>query len=487
MFSNRSHNFIMLKHHTILASVLAFSFALTVPAARADSAVSADPRVKGLEVERSENNLFVSFSLDLSSVKVKSDREVAIFPVISLGDSAVTLPKVVAAGHNRYIQNERKNRLAPGDMLVRPGSTVDYSTVVAYRPWMETAVVSLAEDWCGCGFSLLESSTAELARLDLREKVFAPMWAYVSPRVEARKERSAKGSAYIDFKVNRTEIEPSYRRNPQELAAIRDTIDVIKNDPDARIEEITITGYASPEGPFANNERLAKGRTEALASYVKGLYSFPSSVLRTASVAEDWDGLIRYVEGSDLADREAILTLIAGTDLAPDAREWKLKKEFPEQYRFLLDNVYPGLRHSDYTVAYVISSFADPAKIAEVMRHNPRKLSLHEMYLLAQTLPSDSPEFREVFEVAVRLYPDDPVANLNAAITALSFDDLDNAARFAAKAGDSAEAVYTRGLLAAKQGDYSKAADLLARARDLGLASQADDALAQLRAMGRIK
>ena len=72
------------------------------------------------------------------------------------------------------------------------------------------------------------------------------------------------------------------------------------------------------------------------------------------------------------------------------------------------------------------------------------------MYLLARSIPGDSARFREVFEVAVRLYPDAPEANLNAAVTALSFDDLDNAARYLPKAGDSAEAVYARGILAAR-------------------------------------
>ncbi len=464
-----------------LAAVVAASIQ-----ASAGSFASSDPRVKNLVVERSENNLFVSFDLDLTQLSLKSDREISFLPVFTRGDSSAVLPKVVAAGRNRYIQNQRKNRLGFGDTLMHPGTVLSYKALVPYRQWMETATFALSEDKCGCGFDILESSRSDIALIDLREKTFEPEWAYVTPRVEARKERSASGSAYIDFKVNRTEIDPSYRRNPQELAAIRDTIDLIKNDPDSRIESVTITGYASPEGPFANNERLAKGRTAALADYVRGLYSFPSSVLRTASVAEDWDGLIRYVEGSDLPGRDAILTLIADTDLAPDAREWKLKKNYPDQYAFLLENVYPALRHSDYTVSYVISSFSDPARIAEVMKQDPRKLSLHEMYVLAQTLPADSDEFREVFEVAVRLYPDAPEANLNAAISAISFDDLANARRYLAKAGDSPRAVYARGLLAAKEGDYETARDLLLKASSLGVTPQAGDALDQLRSLGKI-
>ena len=469
-----------------VTALVAAMLAASVPAIVAESLPSRDPRVKDLSVERSENKLFVNFSLDLTQLKLKSDREVTIHPVITAGDSVVVLPKVVAAGRNRYIQNQRKRTFTGSERLTRPGGVIDYHAVIPYSSWMGSSVISLSEDWCGCGFDIEESRRSDVAAIDLRERVFSPRWAYISPRVEARKERSASGSAYIDFKVNRTEIDPCYRRNPQELAAIRDTIDIIKNDPDSRIEAITITGYASPEGPFDNNERLAKGRTQSLADYVRGLYSFPSSVLHTASVAEDWAGLVRYVENSDMTCRDEILSVISRTDLDPDAREWKLKKEFPDQYRYLLDNVYPGLRHSDYTVRYVISSFSDPAKIAKVMKEDPRKLSLHELYVLAQTLPTDSDEFREVFEVAVRLYPDAPEANLNAAVSALSFGDITGAGRYLAKSGDSPEAVYARGIYAARTGDYVSALSLLSRAGQLGLGAYANDAIEQLRLVGKI-
>lgn len=440
---------------------------------------SSDDRVTNLSVERTDNSLLVNMTLDLTGLKLKSDREITFIPVITAGDSVVELPGIVAAGRNRYIQHQRHDDIDEGAILTRAGHAVDYQAIVPYRRWMADAMLSMTEDECGCGLSLGAASTSDLAQLDFRERTFAPQWAYVTPRVEARKERSAKGSAYIDFRVNRTDIDPAYRRNPQELAGIRDTIDLIKNDPDSRIERITITGYASPEGPYANNARLAEGRTKALTGYVRGLYDFSPEVLRSASVAEDWDGLRRWVEQSSIDNREALLDIIALSDITPDAREWKIKSKYPVQYRYLLENVYPALRHSDYTIDYVVSSFTDPEKIAEVMARDPRKLSLHEMYLLAHSIPGDSVRFREVFEVAVRLYPDAPEANLNAAVTALSFDDLDNAARYLAKAGDSAEAVYARGILAAKQGDTTSARNLLVKASQMGLA-EADAAIKSL-------
>jgi hypothetical protein len=50
-------------------------------------------------------------------------------------------------------------------------------------------------------------------------------------------------------------------------------------------------------------------------------------------------------------------------------------------------------------------------------------LSLNEIYLVALTYKNGSPEFIELFETAVSVFPDDKIANLNAASAALSRKD----------------------------------------------------------------
>lgn len=52
-------------------------------------------------------------------------------------------------------------------------------------------------------------------------------------------------------------------------------------------------------------------------------------------------------------------------------------------------------------------------------------------------LPAGSDEYKEVFEIAVRMYPDDPVSNLNAANIALQNRQADKARRYLAKAAPS--------------------------------------------------
>jgi hypothetical protein len=127
------------------------------------------------------------------------------------------------------------------------------------------------------------------------------------------------------------------------------------------------------------------------------------------------------------------------------------------------------LRHSDYKVEYVIRDFTDLKQIEQIMAKNPRKLSLNEFYLLAQSYEPGSQKLNELYEVAVSVYPDDAVANLNAANAAMQKGDKAAAEKHLAKAGDSAEADYARGVLAAMQDDVVKAEAYMQKAQAAGL------------------
>lgn len=455
-----------------------FSIAL---AACALSAVAADP-VSDISVERSESTLIVNMNVDPTAVESRSNREEWLRPLITNGVDSLWLRPVVLAGRTRYYQHLRRDGSTPADyhmMRSGKGEVFAYSEMVPYADWMEMSTLVMKRDVDGCcGDALEPTRSDDLAVLDFRPRVFEPVLVYVKPEAEAVKTREIHGSAYIDFRVNRTDIDPDYRRNPEELAAIRATIDAVRGDKDVTITSLSVKGFASPEGSYKNNERLAKGRTEALVGYVRNLYSFPAGLMSTSWEAEDWAGLIKYVRTSDIDDRDAILEVITDDSLAPDAREWRLKSRYPKQYAFLLKEVYPGLRHSDYAVNYTVRNYVTVDEIAAVMATAPQNLSLEELYRLAQSLDKDSPEFQEVMEVAVRMYPDSPIANLNAAMTAIGHAEYDMARAYLDKAGDTPEATYARGLLVAKADkDYAEAVRLFEASRGVAEAQQAIDTL----------
>ena len=435
--------------------------------------------IENLNVARNGEALFVAMDVDLTGLQLKSSHEMVFTPALVTADHQLLMPAVVVAGRNRYYHYVRNDHQLDGRELYREGKAekIHYQASVPFEQWMETAELVLQQDSCGCQELLMENEDL-LAILDFKPRVFAPAFVYIQPEVEAVKVRDVKGQAYIDFPVNRTEIYPDYRRNPEELKKIIATIDEVKNNPDTRITSISIKGYASPEGSYVNNTRLAKGRTATLKDYVQKQYQLAEGVMNTDFEPEDWAGLRRYVAESDLVHKQEILALI-DSDRDPDNKEWKIKSTYPQEYAFLLKEVYPGLRHSDYVVEYVVRAYTDVEEAKKVLATNPGNLSLQELYMIADSYPQGSDEYNEVFATMVRLYPADEVANLNAANVAMQRKDLVSAKKYLRKAGESALAVYARGVCAGLGGDYQAARTYLEQAKTQGV-KDAEEALAQI-------
>lgn len=430
-----------------------------------------DVKISDFEAEQSDNRLNISFNLDFSGMPYGVNNETRIFPVVINGNDSVRLHGITLAGRNRLIMARRTGVINNKDTKfynAKETKRLPYEASLPWESWMETADIDLVVENVGCCESRKKIADKGLARLDMGERVFNADLVYVTPVEERVKMRNARGEAYIDFVVNTTNIRPDYRNNPVELRKIRATIDSVKSDPDTKITSLSIAGYASPEGAYANNEKLAKGRTEALAEYVRNLYTFPKNLMRTSWVAEDWAGLRKRVEGSSLSHKSEILAVI-DSSLEPDAKDRKLRADFPSDYQYMLTNFYPALRHSDYAVEYEVRKYTDPEEIAKVFRKNPTKLSLRELFIYAETLDPSSDEYAQVFETTARMYPEDPTANLNAGNSAMSRGNLELASYYLEKAGDTPQATYARAILAAKQGDYEKATALLDKARAAGI------------------
>lgn len=456
---------------------------LMITALQAQTLLDGRVTVNRLDIAQMEGNLFIAMDVDVSGLELKMEREMILTPVLRSGTDSLRLPSMIIAGRNRYFHHRRNDSLTDY-LLVRRAkkdTVVNYRTVVPFQVWMATATLTMDEGECGCQCEVVVSDNEMLKKLEFKPDVFKPSFVYLAPQAETEKIREVKGSAYVDFPVNRTYINENYRDNYIELQKIRNTIDIVRNDADTRITSVFIKGFASPEGAYANNTRLAKGRTDAVKEYVRKLYEFPDSLMATAYESEDWEGLTRYVETSDLPNKTSILELI-GSEMDLDRKEAELKKRYPADYAYLYRNVYPGLRHSDYVVQYHVRTYTDVSEIRRLMTTEPQKLSLQELYLVALDCAPGSDEYNEVFAIAVRMFPDDETANLNAANTAMGLGDLKNAERYLAKAGTSAEAVYARAIYAALSNDYETANKLFAEAQQKGV-TQATRALEQLKEM----
>ncbi|MCD8080744.1 MAG: DUF3868 domain-containing protein [Bacteroides sp.] len=424
-------------------------------------------------MKASDGQLNIQMNLQLArGLDMRSNQYVTLTPVIRGGGQERTLPDVYVYGRKREIVSER-NDLLPLDAyrIVRRNrhseQNIPYQTAVPYEAWMRDAQLYLEEDWCGCDNRQEEQYQRLLAGIPtFIDESYVPRLrgSYIVPEKEIVKNRFKESSAFIDFPVNRTELHPDFRNNPAELARIRASIE----DSDMQeVSQISIHGYASPEGGYANNARLAQGRAETLRKYIIDKYNYPMSHFTVTSTPEDWVGFRKQVVDSDLAEKDRILAII-DSGAAEDVKEQQLK-QFGATYTLIIRDWFPALRRSDYRINYIAAPFtAEEARRVAVDR--PQNLSLYEFYEAAQLAGRGTDEYNYLTETAVRMFPDDPVANLNAASMEIERGNVAAARRYMQKApSNTPQAILNMGNIALLEGNYDEAEQLLKRARAAGV------------------
>ena len=434
---------------------------------------------RNFSVTGADHKTVVTLDVVLDSLRVPSNRYRAYTPIIKSknGQHEQRLKSLLVTGRTQEIVFQREGidplYAANYDKIRRHNGTAQtysYTDVVDSQPWHRSAEVYVEQDLCGCGDrdnteqaflgALLPPDPYSL--IQLTDVVPAP----------AKKERNLHGSAYITFVVNRWEVKPDYMNNQRELRKITDTLDVMVADRNVSVRQVRIHGFASPESPYDHNRMLATNRAKSLTDYVSSLYNLPASVFAPAEATpENWEGLRKAVADMDLTllpHRQEILAIIDDPTLQPDPKERMLKSRYPADYQYLLKNVYPALRRSDYDISFNFSDFTlDQAK--EVYTTRPYQLSLRELWDVAQTMTPYSDEYNRVMQTAVNVYPDAPEALINLANVAIRQKDLLKAETLLERAGDSGEALNARAVVAILQQRYDDAERLLNQAAQLGL------------------
>ena len=389
----------------------------------------------------SDDKVEVSFSMDCSTLRLPSRRQMVITPlIISRSESdTLALPSVCIAGRNRYRMNKRKERLygkeygkAPvageGQEMIRfnrkRDMLLEYNETVPAQEWMSGARVEIFRELqgcAGCGEALGNAPVAELPLF--KEEVERPNLQIMVAQAE-EKRRSFTRSAYLNFKVNQSALLADYMNNPVELAKIYSSIDSIREDNNYRIARIEIVGYSSPEGSYAANARLSEQRAKALEQNLKHAYQLDDSMIDCRSVPENWEGLAAWLREYRPSYMQKVLDIIGQTP-EPDARDAKIKAiDGGKIYNALLQEVYPKLRLVEYTVSYTVVPFS-VEQGREIIKTRPDKMNHNEMYQVAASYGEGSDEYNRIILMIAARFPADRIANNNAAIVAWETGDYD--------------------------------------------------------------
>ena len=280
-------------------------------------------------------------------------------------------------------------------------------------------------------------------------------------RINAQKQE-----AQIKFLVNQANL----RKSELKSNSIKDFVAMLQKINRERetlnIKDIEVLGYASPEGAYSFNDRLANKRQNTAEQYVNEQLKKTkmNADVNARYTAEDWDGFQRLVEASNIQDKDVILRVLSMYK-DPAEREQQIRN-MSEGFRELADGILPELRRSRMIINYETIGRSDE-QIQDQYVADASQLSANEI-LYAATLTDDNAKKEEIYRRAAQLYPNDYRAANNIAAILFNEGKVDAAAEYINKTlnvnSNAPEANANLGLISLLKGDVATAENYIAKA-----------------------
>ena len=271
--------------------------------------------------------------------------------------------------------------------------------------------------------------------------------------------------AQIMYLVNQANI----RASELKTTSISDFATILReindNQETLQLQNIEVSAYASPEGSFDFNERLAERRQNSSAGFVNEQLrrNRMKADVVTRFTAEDWDGFQLLVSQSDIQDKEVILRVLSMYQ-DPAEREQQIRN-MSIVYDELAKGILPELRRARLIATYnVIGRTLE--QIEEQYAADPRQLSIEEI-LYGAANQQDAVKSKAWYVTATELFPQDVRAYNNLANIAYRNGDAQAVATYMAQAksidSDNSAVATNEALMALVQGNVAAAEAALAR------------------------
>ena len=375
----------------------------------------------------------------------------------------------VAKGQSATFQGER---VMGNDQTIsyKMGGRYTMKTSFAYVPEMQKSDMYLTFD------ARLGKKKVEVPAVKVATGVLATSELYKQALMNAggciatdsfQRVRAQRVEANIKFLVNQANLRKSELKN----GSVKEFVEMLKKINADReglnLKNVEVAAYASPEGGFKFNDKLAGKRQSVSEAYVDK--QLKTAKLGGANVdahytAQDWDGFKRLVQASNIQDKDVILRVLEMYK-DPAEREQQIRN-MSAGFRELADGILPELRRSRLIINYETVGRSDE-QIKEQYKADAAQLSADEL-LYAATLTNDANEKEAIYKKAAECYDKDYRAYNNLAVMAFNKGDENAAKSYVkqafAKNQKAPEGYANLALIALRNGNIAEAESNLSNA-----------------------
>ncbi len=234
-------------------------------------------------------------------------------------------------------------------------------------------------------------------------------------------------TADVNYAINQADIR-SNELKAEDITLLMDYLIASSSDSSRVAKGVVVSSYASPDGEFDFNEKLAGKRGVTADKLIRKPFNFyePSKAegfFSSLTTAEDWEGFKTEVENSSIQDKDLILRVLSMYS-DPVVREKEIKN-MSAAYEALKTDILPKLRRSKMTVNVDVYGRTDEQILAQ-MRSDPKVLNLEEM-LHAGALATDANEKLAFYKATAEANPKCIRAHNNVGVTLLTMGKPDEA------------------------------------------------------------
>ena len=278
-----------------------------------------------------------------------------------------------------------------------------------------------------------------------------------------------KQQANVKFLISQAELRKSELQNN----SVKEFVSLLKRISAERenlvLDNVEVSAYASPDGGFTLNEKLANKRQQNTEGYVKQQLKETKidTGVESSYTAQDWEGFQELLKASDIQDKDVILRVLSMYE-DPQEREQQIKN-MSHAFQELADGILPELRRARMIINYETIG-RDDDSIFEQYKKDPSKLSVEEL-IYAASIAETPAEQKGILETCARLYPQDPRACNNLAALAYQRGNYAEAEKYLKTAqtlgANCPETNANMGLLALQKGDIQQAESYIGRAANV--------------------
>ena len=353
---------------------------------------------------------------------------VTVVPELRYGNGQVAKGQAVTFQGEKVMANHKV-------ISYRLGGRYTMKTVFGYVPAMQKSDMYLAFD-ARIGNSkvnvpAIKVATGVIATAELYRKAMQQGGACLALD-SFQRVIDHKQEANVKFLINQANL----RSNELKNNSVREFVSMLKRINADReklaIKNVEVQAYASPEGGFTFNDKLANKRQNVSEGYVKQQLKGTNiqTDIDAHYTAQDWEGFMKLVQASKIQDKDVILRVLSMYK-DPQEREQQIRN-MSEGFRELADGILPELRRSRLIINYQTIGRSDQ-QIKQQYAADPTKLSLEEL-LYAASLTNDVKAKKAIYKKTTELYDRDYRAYNNLAALALNEGDEHTANSFLSQA-----------------------------------------------------